>query len=401
MTDELAMYEGEEEQSSQNGQQQNEYNPADHMMQLGDKEYLTADHRIQWFRMEYPEGTIETKEVVVDLDRVCEKEVWEFNPQTRKKEKVLKQAKGYARFYCVAKTGKGGIGTGTKTETAVDFPDYVEKAEKGAVARALAALKYSTVNAQQQKAELRRPADSPVPPLHTNGTSSTTNGNGSSRPNSQQQQQQNGNSRPTRPPVTVEDAYRGLSLTEQDRVDICWQLLSPEERNEVTSFCGIPRPREKGWTLQEYRCFLSNMDKKKATKRMEKRIYELVDAFPQSSYIALRQRLGGNIAKSKVPGYTWGEVATVHTILVECQLLHDLGIVLDPEFKTLKTQKPFEVDHPLDLFSIEEGVEKRTLYLKTLQEKYETEGSKLSPEVKARHKATLDIWEKERSIASS
>jgi hypothetical protein len=49
--------------------------------------------------------------------------------EARRSEKVVKRANGLAVFRAVVKDGKGGIATGTKSEKAASFPDYIEKAE--------------------------------------------------------------------------------------------------------------------------------------------------------------------------------------------------------------------------------------------------------------------------------
>jgi hypothetical protein len=141
------------------------FNPNEHLMQLksrdGSKDYLPVQWRLVWFREACPEGTIETEEVEVDLDREMEEEVYVWNAERRRSEKVVKRAKGYARFRAMVTDGKGGRATGTKSECAASFPDYIEKAETGAIGRALAALGYGTQFAPELNEE-HRIVDSPV-----------------------------------------------------------------------------------------------------------------------------------------------------------------------------------------------------------------------------------------------
>jgi hypothetical protein len=131
-----------------NEQPTRNFNPSEHLIQLksknGSQDYLPVQFRIQWFRTECPHGTIDTEEIEVDLDRVIEAEAFVWNAEKRRSEKVIKQAKGYARFRAVVTDGKGGRATATGSESAVDFPDYCEKAETKSVGRALAALGYGT-----------------------------------------------------------------------------------------------------------------------------------------------------------------------------------------------------------------------------------------------------------------
>src|ERR1700730_18698059 len=111
------------------------FNPNEHLMQLksreGSKDYLPVQWRLVWFRSLCPQGTIDTEEVEVDLDREMEEEVYVWNNEKRRSEKVVKRAKGYARFKATITDGKGGRATGTKTENAANFSDFAEKAETG------------------------------------------------------------------------------------------------------------------------------------------------------------------------------------------------------------------------------------------------------------------------------
>lgn len=142
------------------------FNPNEHLIQLkskaGSQDYLPVQWRLVWFREQCPQGTIETEELVVDLDREVEAETYVWNNEKRRSEKVVKRAKGYARYRAVVTDGKGGRATGTKTENAADFPDFVEKAETGAIGRALAALGYGTQFTGDEWNESHRIVDSPV-----------------------------------------------------------------------------------------------------------------------------------------------------------------------------------------------------------------------------------------------
>ena len=141
------------------------FNPSDHIMQIksgkGNNDYLPVQWRLVWFRTECPQGTIDTEEIAVDLDKEFEAEVYAWNQDTRRSEKTLKRAPGYARFRAIVTDGKGGRATATKSERGVDFPDFVEKAETGAIGRALAALGYGTQFAPELNEE-HRIVDAPV-----------------------------------------------------------------------------------------------------------------------------------------------------------------------------------------------------------------------------------------------
>ena len=108
-----------------------EFKPSDFTIDLNGKDYLPVAARVKWFRTVHPNGSIETQEVSVDLDR----------PFTKGGGKVY----GYARFHATVRDAEGHIlGQGTKTETASNFFDYVEKAETGSIGRALAAAGFGT-----------------------------------------------------------------------------------------------------------------------------------------------------------------------------------------------------------------------------------------------------------------
>lgn len=145
--------------------QQAPFNPNEHLMKLGKgdnaKEYLPVQWRLVWFREQCPEGTIETEMLHLDLDRETSEETFVWNNEKRRSEKIIKQANGFVLFKATVKDGKGGVATGTKSEKAASFPDYIEKAETGAIGRALAALGYGTQFAPELSEE-HRIVDSPV-----------------------------------------------------------------------------------------------------------------------------------------------------------------------------------------------------------------------------------------------
>jgi hypothetical protein len=118
--------------------------------------------RLVWFRLECAQGTIETEEIQVDLDREMTVETTVWDAQTRKPQRVQKTAKGYARFRATVCDGKGGRATATGSECAADFPDFIEKAETKAVGRALAMLGYGSQFAPDFD-EAHRIVDAPIP----------------------------------------------------------------------------------------------------------------------------------------------------------------------------------------------------------------------------------------------
>jgi hypothetical protein len=105
----------------------------------GGKEYLPVASRLVWFREEHTDWAIVTEPVAIDIE------------------------KGYAIFKATVMDAEGKpIGSGTKMETARGFADFVEKAETGAIGRALAVCGYGTQFAPELE-EGERIVDSPQP----------------------------------------------------------------------------------------------------------------------------------------------------------------------------------------------------------------------------------------------
>jgi hypothetical protein len=99
-------------------------------------DYLPVVARIAWFRREHPDWGIITKAT-----------------QSANKAIVMK---------AIIKNAEGQIiATARKKETEIGFPDYIEKAETGAVGRALAMCGYGTLQAPEFD-EGERIADAPV-----------------------------------------------------------------------------------------------------------------------------------------------------------------------------------------------------------------------------------------------
>jgi hypothetical protein len=142
-----------------------EFDPNDHIMQIknkqGPQDYLPVQWRLVWFREKCPNGTIKTKMLHLDLDCDTEEDIYVWNSEKRRSEKVVKHAKGFVVFKAIVRDGKGGFATGTKSEKAASFPDFIEKAETGAIGRALAGLGFGTQFAPELNEE-HRIVDSPV-----------------------------------------------------------------------------------------------------------------------------------------------------------------------------------------------------------------------------------------------
>lgn len=107
------------------------------------KPYLQVAYRLVWFREDHPLWTIETI-------------IHEWNQE--KKWIVF-------RAQIVDETGRV-IAQATKAESSVGFADYIEKAETGAIGRALAMCGYGT-QFEPELDEGERLADAPVVPVKT------------------------------------------------------------------------------------------------------------------------------------------------------------------------------------------------------------------------------------------
>lgn len=154
-----------ENKNGKTSQSTSPFNPTEHLIQIkgrnGVSDYLPVQWRLVWFRSIYPNGCIETEMVHLDLDREVEAVIDVWNDEKQQTEKVVKRNQGLAIFKAVVKDGQGGIGTGTKSETAANFPDFIEAAETGAIGRALASIGFGTQFAPELQEE-HRIVDSPV-----------------------------------------------------------------------------------------------------------------------------------------------------------------------------------------------------------------------------------------------
>lgn len=99
-------------------------------------DYLPVAARIAWFRRDHPDWSIITKAIKSAFKAVV-------------MMAIIKDASGRI------------IATARKKETEVGFADYIEKAETGAIGRALAMCGYGTLQAPEFD-EQERLADSPI-----------------------------------------------------------------------------------------------------------------------------------------------------------------------------------------------------------------------------------------------
>jgi hypothetical protein len=107
-------------------------------MDIRGKDYLQVAYRLVWFREDHPDWAIETS---VDCD---------FEKTRCIGKALIRDAQGRL------------IATAHKVEDKLGFADYLEKAETGAIGRALALCGYGTQFCAEELDEGNRLADSPL-----------------------------------------------------------------------------------------------------------------------------------------------------------------------------------------------------------------------------------------------
>lgn len=111
------------------------------LINLKGKPYLQVAHRLVWFREKYPSGIIKTS-IIKDQDD---------------------EAVARAEIYITVDNGQPLlVATGHKTESKARFADFREKAETGAIGRALALAGIGTQFCETDLDEEDRLADAPV-----------------------------------------------------------------------------------------------------------------------------------------------------------------------------------------------------------------------------------------------
>jgi hypothetical protein len=120
------------------------FNPADHLIDIKGKDYLQVAWRLVWFREVHPDWSIET-------------EPYRWEPSDK-----------WVVFKATIKDDQGRtITTGYKTEAAANLApqmksEYFEKAETGAIGRALALAGFGTQFTGYELDEFDRIVDSPL-----------------------------------------------------------------------------------------------------------------------------------------------------------------------------------------------------------------------------------------------
>lgn len=213
------------------------FNPREHLLQLksreGSKDYLPVQWRLVWVNTDVDQAArdgeevefdIQTVKVVDDPERECTVETYAWNAEKRRSEKILKTAKGYCEFEATVFVKIGNVkkrGMGNKAECAANFSDYKEKAQTGAIGRALATLGYGTQFTADEFDEGHRIVDSPVdrPPAPA---SESRNG------------QSNGSTTSARPDATANasNSQAGASSTTPES-----EVITQEQLNSIRKLC--------------------------------------------------------------------------------------------------------------------------------------------------------------------
>ncbi len=121
------------------------------LLSLKGREYLQVMHRLVWFKEKYPEGKSIIKTTVIEHQGSDKGEYF-----------VVK-----AEIFIDTERGPLMVSTAHKRESVGAFADALEKAETGAIGRALAMLGIGTQFAFDDLDEGDRLADAPAPVLET------------------------------------------------------------------------------------------------------------------------------------------------------------------------------------------------------------------------------------------
>lgn len=114
------------------------------LLNLRGKEYLEVKYRLVWFREDHPDWAVETELMSVT------------------------DVSAYARATIRDEKGRI-IATSHKFESIQGFPDFIEKAETGAIGRALALIGYGTQFCADELDEGKRIVDAPAVPTRARG----------------------------------------------------------------------------------------------------------------------------------------------------------------------------------------------------------------------------------------
>lgn len=109
------------------------------VLKLKGKDYLPVAYRLVWFRENHPGGRIETEFLTIDVEAgyaICRASIYDADGKL--------------------------LSTATKHEDKRGFPDFIEKAETGAIGRGLGIAGFGTQFMADELVEGERLADAPV-----------------------------------------------------------------------------------------------------------------------------------------------------------------------------------------------------------------------------------------------
>ena len=192
-----------------------DFDPTPFIRQLrgrgGGADYLDVKWRLLWLRKEHPDAEIVT-------------ELVQHDPQM-------------AIFKATVTVPTGGKATGYGSETASDFPDFIEKAETKAIGRALNALGYGA-----QFGEFQRPDDPALEraPTHGSGEHPAPAATPITLPRRDETPQKHSEARIERPDVMPPAAPSpSPATTDPELVDYSWSAFWPWARER-----GLNGPKE-------------------------------------------------------------------------------------------------------------------------------------------------------------
>jgi hypothetical protein len=195
--------------------QGSDFDPTPYLRQLrgrgGGSDYLDVKWRLLWLRKEHPDAEIVT-------------ELVQHDPQM-------------AIFKATVTVPTGGKATGYGSETASDFPDFIEKAETKAIGRALNALGYGA-----QFGDAARPDEPPPAPARDRqGQPATPMPRPVPLPQRGERQERRPEPMPERPmPIVASPAdVPSPAATDPELVDYSWSAFWPWARER-----GLNGPRE-------------------------------------------------------------------------------------------------------------------------------------------------------------
>jgi len=378
--------------------QESSYRPAEHFLELygGGKDkktkYLPVAHRVHWFNQDLP-GSFEIRTEIVyhapDKPVTVEVERWVGEYPHKRKEIVQVTKPGEVIVKAtVIDHAHFKQATAHKYECVANFADALEKAETGAIGRALALLGYGTLDAELDEGRIvdsptqgdegkryqqQRPASSPSstpaptsplaralaipgvkrglpPPPPTNGnggkggSSITTSKNGGTPvpPAPAPAQQKNGATPPVSAAAPSVSPQASTPSEEEMRGALKDYELSVSSDifiHFILHVCKQPAKRSE-WNIahiyKELLVWQAGGEEQwlsgKVTAALVEKLRKMSEAFPKASFAAFKTRLP--FLQQEEGGKTFSdctsaEVLSVIETMREVAYLHDLGMAYD------------------------------------------------------------------------